>query len=158
MTRRKAKQIDVVRLPSAVDISPGYGKEIELPDEKTAREQFFGKTLEEAEGLFRKNALHYQEALSWMGARGFQFYVRAFINYMKSEASSGDSDAVNSFVGLVGFRLEEPAVVAPIAGELRDVCVQVLEQWGRYEVDEALYGDLRSEYRTAITKLEEIVD
>jgi hypothetical protein len=69
-------------LPTAKDISPAYGTDHEDLDAKHARKNFYGKTLEEAELLFRQNALHYQEDLMSMGPAGFRFYVEAFTRYL----------------------------------------------------------------------------
>ena len=42
-------------------------------DEEVACDHFLGKTLDEAEALFRANSLYYQEDLMWMGPRAFVF-------------------------------------------------------------------------------------
>ena len=151
-----AKKIVELGLPSEGDISPRFRSGTESFDEECAREDFLGKTLEEAEGLFRENALRYQEDLQWMGAAGFRFYIRAFGNYLKSEASAGDSDAVSCFTWVIEWRLENPRSIAPVARELREVCAHVVEYWERYEVDEALLGDLRDRYRNLIRVLGEL--
>ncbi len=75
-------------------------------DERAACEHFLGKNLDEAEALFRENALTYQEDLMFMGASAFRFYVQAAINYIQSEAATGDADMINCFAGLLEHRLE----------------------------------------------------
>lgn len=44
-------------------------------DERSACEHFLGKSLLEAETLFRENSLYYQEDLMFMGASAFRFYL-----------------------------------------------------------------------------------
>src|SRR5688572_29797752 len=104
-----------MRLPTAKDISPRYGTDYEGNDERCAREHFLGKSLDDAEALFRKNALYYEEDLLWMGAPAFRYYVPAFIRYIQSDHSSGDPDAINCFAGLVERRSERRRDVAAIA-------------------------------------------
>ncbi|MFH1499445.1 MAG: hypothetical protein ABII82_16670 [Verrucomicrobiota bacterium] len=96
-----------MNLPTAKDISPRFGRGDEGLDEAYARKTFSGKDLSEAEALFRENALFHSESLLWMGQRGFQFYIDAFIAYIRSPYSAGDSDAVNAFLSLIDAKREE---------------------------------------------------
>ncbi len=66
-------------------------------DERWAVGNFLGKTLQQAEELFRESAVTYQEDLQHMGPVAFRFYVPAFVSYLRSAVSSGDSYAVNGF-------------------------------------------------------------
>src|SRR5687767_6247100 len=116
-----------MRLPTAKDISPRYGTDYDGNDERCAREHFLGKSLDEAEALFRKNALFYEEDLLWMGAPAFRYYVSAFIRYIRSEHSRCDPDAINCFASLLAQRAEQTVDVAPIAGELADACRYVID-------------------------------
>jgi len=70
----------------------------------TAKEHFFGKTLEEAEELFVKNALCYQEDVMWMPSVPFRYYVHAYMNYLLGKQSEYDTDAASCFLGLVEFK------------------------------------------------------
>lgn len=98
-----------------------------------------GKTLEQAEELFWDNALLYQEDLMFMGPVAFRFYVPAYVNYLRSEASSGDPDAVNCFVSLVRHRWEfEPDELKPGRELLLDACRSVLAEWDRFGVNESI--------------------
>ncbi len=140
-------------LPTAKEISPGFRTGHEALDERCAREHFSGKTLEEAEELFRQNALFYEEDLLWMGAAGFRYYVVAFVRYLESEQSSGDSDALNAFVSLLEQRSREPKVVAPIGEFLKGACGYLLQDFERYDADPAIYGDLRGKLQALETSL-----
>jgi hypothetical protein len=113
-------------------------------DERWACDKFFGKTVEEAEGYFAENFLSAQEDLMWMGPVAFRFYVPAAIRYIESEKSKGDSDAINCFVGLLEFRVEnEPEEIRPIASELASALRYILENYEKFDVNFAIYGDLR---------------
>lgn len=88
-------------------------------DERSACEHFLGKTLEEAEALFRENSLYYQEDLMFMGASAFRFYVQAAINYIQSESAIGDGAIISCFASILEHRLEhEPQALAPVIPQL----------------------------------------
>lgn len=98
------------RRPSSADINVHN-----TLDERWAVGNFLGKTLEQAEELFRESAMTYQEDLQHMGPVAFRFYVPAFVTYLRSAASSGDSYAVNAFASLVRNRWEsEPEELKPV--------------------------------------------
>jgi len=125
-------------------------------DERCACEHFLGKTVEQAELLFRQNALYYEEDLLFMGPMGFRYYVPAFVRYIQSEHSSGDPDAINCFAGLLEHRSKKRREVASIAGELADACRYILQHYDRFGVDPSIYGDLRSRYESLVSRLHEL--
>jgi len=107
----------IMRLPTAEEINP-------IPDDldgQHAVQHFLGKTLEEAEALFREDSITYQEDLMFMGPSAFRFYVQAAINYIQSEAATGDSDIVNCIAGILESRLEfEPDELVAVAERLAE--------------------------------------
>src|SRR5687768_7119908 len=115
-------------------------------DEQWACKHFLGKTVEQAELLFRENALYYQEALGWMGPVAFRYYISAFIRYIQSEHSAGDADAVSCFASILEQRIEKTRDVSPVAGALADACRYVMKHYDRFDVDQSIYGDLRPRY------------
>ncbi|MEW6303463.1 MAG: hypothetical protein AB1705_08340 [Verrucomicrobiota bacterium] len=116
-------------------------------DERSACEHFLGKNLEEAEALFRENALYYQEDLRFMGATAFRFYVRAVIRYVESEEATGDSDIINCLAGILEHRLEfEAEELVAVAPQLASACRYVCEHYDRFDVTPEIYGDLRSRF------------
>lgn len=118
-------------------------------DEQSACEHFFGKSLVEAEGLFRENSLYYQEDLMFMGASAFRFYVRAAIRYIQSEAATGDSDIINCFAGLLEHRLEfEAQELVAVAPLLASACCYILEHYDRFALAPDIYGDLRPRFQS----------
>ena len=113
-------------------------------DERSACEHFLGKTVDQAEGLFRENSLYYQAYLMWMGPVAFRYYAPAAISYIQSEAATGDADIVSCFVGLLEFRLEhEPQGLVAIAGELASVCGYITDHYEQFDVTPEVHGDLR---------------
>lgn len=128
-------------------------------DERWAVGNFLGKTLAQAEELFRESAMTYQEDLQHMGPVAFRFYVPAFVTYLRSAASSGDSYAVNAFASLVRNRWEsEPEELKLVRELLADACRTVLGEYDRFGVDEAIYCGhtglgLHSDYEALLVSL-----
>lgn len=117
-------------------------------DERHACKIFFGKSIEEAEALFRENALFYHEDLMWMGPVAFRFYVGGAIRYIHSEAASGDSDAVNSFASVLEFRLEhDSAELVPVAEQLAAICGYIVQHYQRFDLTPEIYGDVRARFQ-----------
>ncbi len=112
-------------------------------DERHACRMFLGKTVAEAETLFRENALLYSEDLLWMGPIAFQFYLRAFVNYLEGSASAGDSDAINCFVGLIEFRAEQcPETLRTVRAEIGATCRGLAANIDKFDAGQGIYGEL----------------
>ena len=118
-------------------------------DERSACEHFFGKSLQEAEALFRENSLSYQEDLMFMGPSAFRFYVQAAISYIRSEASTGDSAIASCFASLLEHRLEyEAEELRPVAEHLAGICGYIVEHYDRFDLTPEIFGDLRPRFQT----------
>lgn len=112
-------------------------------DERKACEHFLGKTVEQAEALFRENPIYYQEDLMWMGPVAFRYYIRAATNYIRSGAATGDSAMVICLASLLEFRLEyESAELEPVAQELAAVCGYVLDHYERFILTPGIFPDV----------------
>jgi hypothetical protein len=134
----------IMTLPTAAEINVH-----DSLDERHACENFLGKSVEEAEVLFRENALFYQEDLMWMGPVAFRFYVESVIRYIQSDAASGDSDAVSCFATVLEFRLEqEPAELVSVGGRLASICGYIIKRYERFDLAPEIYGDVRVRFRT----------
>jgi len=121
-------------------------------DERSASEHFLGKTLEQAEALFRENSLYYQEDLMWMGPRAFCYYVDAVIRYVQSEAASRDTDIILSLISILEFRLEhQPADMLPVAGKLGAFCDYIVQHHERFQLAAEYYGDFRARFQVLQT-------
>ena len=126
-------------------------------DEVTACGHFLGKSLAEAEKLFFKNALYYQEDLMYMGPRAFCIYFEAFVTYLESPAAEGDSDSVNCLVGLLEFRLKyNRREISAAFGRLAQCCRYILKNWSRYEVSQVIYGNLKEQLGAVCASLESV--
>jgi hypothetical protein len=134
-----------MQLPTASEINPTPGN----LDEQCAARNFLGKTLGQAEAMFREAALLYQEDLMFMGAPAFRFYVPAAINYIRSDAAAADSDMINCFAGILEFRLEyEAGEMVAVAPLLASACRHIVDGYERFDVTPAIYGDLRPRYKS----------
>lgn len=103
-------------------------------DEQYASEHFLGKNLREAEGLFADSFLYYEEDLMWMGPVAFRYYVRAAINYIKSDSSRGDPEVWSLDCPLAYLLEIDPDSLLPIAGLLEDACDYLLNNQSKFEV------------------------
>jgi hypothetical protein len=111
-------------------------------DGQAACEHFFGKSLDEAEAMFRERDLYYQEDLMWMGAPAFRYYVPAALQYVRR--STGDvSEFVSWLVSTLEHRLEwDREELAPVASQLAEFCGYVIEHWSRFSEGAEFYGDV----------------
>lgn len=144
------------RIPTTSDINV-----YDSLDEQSAVKRFYGRSLEEAEQLFCDNFLSCQEDLFAMGPRAFNFYVLAAVRYLLSPDSNGDSDAISSFCS--GLHLRAENVACPLEvdvhtgrdtpAEVRSAIAAILGDFERFDVDESIYGDVRSRYKTLLKRL-----
>jgi hypothetical protein len=131
-------------LPTAKEIDPYGGL-----DGQVACKNFLGKSLDEAEALFRENSLYYQEGLMWMGPVAFRFYVQAAIRYIQSEAATDDSAIASCMAMILEFRLEhESAELVPIADQLAFICGYIVEHYERFDLTPEIFGDVRTRLQT----------
>jgi hypothetical protein len=129
-------------LPSREDINV-----FDSLDERVACRHFLGKDLDAAEALFRENSAYFEEDLLWMGPTAFRFYVEALIRYLRSDASEGDAGIVSCFAGILEFRLENASEeLRPIAPRLALACGDILRDYGRFQVDPEIWGDVGPRY------------
>ena len=137
-----------MRLPSEEDINV-YGSR----DEAEAVKNFHNKTLEEAEALFRDGSTYYQEDLMWMGMRAFQFYSQAALNYLQSDASTGDAGFVRALYGIIVTRSgnKDFSVASENVKKLMDY---VIDHYQKFHVSVSIYGDLLEKYRQLRDRLE----
>ncbi|WP_309398289.1 hypothetical protein [Cerasicoccus maritimus] len=120
----------------------GYGRNDIALDEERAMEHFYGRSLERAEELFAENAHIYKEDLMWMPVKPFQFYIMAFINYLKSERSQNDSGAASAFISLIDFKLEnESRFLIEVWEAVSDALSYIRERQCWYDADLDIYGD-----------------
>lgn len=111
-------------------------------DEGYACRNFLGKSLTEAQKLFVEDALTYQEDLMWMPVKPFQFYLPAYMDYLKSEESEGDSDGASCFISLISHKLgtesKDLTELWPIIENTLEI-VKSKQDW--YDASEDIYGN-----------------
>ncbi|MGH7956781.1 MAG: hypothetical protein ACREH8_07190 [Opitutaceae bacterium] len=128
--------------PTALEISPTNGLDL---DEKEAVAHFLGKSVLEAEALFRDNFVHYSNDLHWMGPVAFGYYFPAFANYLRSAESAGYGDAVNSLIVLLEIRMtNDAASLVSVKEELLGCLDYCIGNYSKFEVSADVYGDLKS--------------
>jgi hypothetical protein len=131
-----------VRLPTADEINVYNSL-----DEQWALRNFLGKTLEEAEALFRGNRLHYLGDSLWMGPKAFCFYVPAAVRFIQSDDTTGDPATVSYFHSVLEWRLQnDRAQIASVIPLLREAVSYILDHWERFDVEPAIFGDLKERY------------
>ncbi len=142
-----------MNLPTGRELNP-----FDNLDGRNAERHFLGKSLEEAEALFRENSNCYQEDLMFMGAAGFRFYLHAAIRYIESEAAAGDDLMILCFLGILEHRLEfEREELIAIAHPLASACRYILEHCERFDLSPEHYGDLLPRCRALEEALLEMV-
>lgn len=111
-------------------------------DANWAFKQFFGKSFEEAEGMFQSNALYYQEDLQSMPAVVFNFYAPALANYIVSLRAKGDSDGASSFLHLLSWMLQtRREIIFPKTEQLLlSAAEQIASRQDFYEAEADIYG------------------
>lgn len=122
-------------------------------DEIAAKDHFLGKTVDEAELLFRENSAYYQDDLMWMGPRAYEYYLQSVVNYLKSPQAAGDTHIISCMYSVIRFRAEESGfeLGRESVGELVDY---VIGSYEKFDVNPDVYGDLLSQYEELKSELE----
>ena len=117
-------------------------------DAECAFKQFAGKSLKEAEEMFRDNALHYQEDLLAMPAIAFNYYAPVFAKYVLSNNAKGDSDGASSFLHMVIELIQANRSLATEKTEHTLIAAAkiVATRQAFYDADIDIYGDFSDLY------------
>jgi hypothetical protein len=111
-------------------------------DTPYAYEHFSGKSIEEASELFVKNSIYYHEDIMFMPLQCFRYYIHAYMNYLLSDKSKGDSSGADCFFGLIKFRKAE---ILAADENLRAKISEVLRRLGAsqewYDAELEIFGD-----------------
>lgn len=117
-------------------------------DGKCSFEHFFDVSFDEAEAMFQRNALYYQEDLQSMPSAAFNFYAPALAKYIISERAAGDSDGASSFLHTVAWMLKTQRNI--IASETEKLLLSASDYVARnqqfYEADVDIYGKFSDTY------------
>lgn len=135
------------RLPTQLEINPIPG---DLGGEHAVK-MFHGKSVTEAELLFRENSLFYQEDFMFMGPAAYAFYFPAAFSYLRSQYSVNDADFVSSMLATMESRVtgeyNDAQALGPAINTMLDFCLHALEHYELYDVDHEIHGDLRPRLR-----------
>lgn len=122
-----------------------WGPESDDLDESYARRVFFGKSVEETFPLFARNVIERASELRFMPIACFQFYMRAYRDYLLLESTLSNDmapDAASCFIGLVSEKLErEPETVLPLMPELLPTLRHLALHQSEYDADIDIYGN-----------------
>jgi hypothetical protein len=146
----------VMSIPTREQINP-----YDDLDGRAACDHFLGKSLEQAEALFRENGDYYGGDLMWMGPVAFRYYVQAAIRVVKNESEPRRLEIIPAFVLALEHRLEfERAELVPIAAKLAEVCSYILEHYdvlGDLPGSEEQTRKLQDTVRRELKKLEQVL-
>ena len=124
-------------LPTREEINPTFDD----LDGRVACEHFFGKTLDEAEALFRENC-RYEEDLLWMGPVAFRFYFLAADRFIRSDAATAEVSFIRGIAHTLEHRLEcHPQELSPITLQIEELCRYVIEHWLRFAPGPDMYDE-----------------
>lgn len=124
-------------------------------DVACAHKNFFGLSLDEAENRFRENALSYQEDVVFMPRACFVYYLHAYLNYLLSSDSRGDSDGASCFFGLVECRSHDFALLpADALAKVHLVLDRLGTRQGYFDAEEYIYGSFATKADVARKQLD----
>ena len=141
-------------VPTVLQISPTNCQSL---DEREAVEHFLGLDVEAARKLFFENPLYYSGDLMWMGLPAFRYYFPSFADYLRSDASLMDADALNSLATTLAFRLDRlEGGQAELAQDecIRDTVRYCLREFERFDADDSFYPDLKPTLARVLDVLE----
>jgi len=142
-----------MQTPSKIDWGNIDDNDIEL---LSSFKTFFGTSISEAEAIFQRNALFYQEELQSMPRIPFNFYAPALVNYITSDRARDDSDGASSFLNMVSWMLKSNrnVVEQETALMLLAAAEQVAGRQPFYGADPSIYGSF-AELNARIQELAE---
>lgn len=119
-----------------------------------AYEHFFGKSLDEAFALFVKNALYYEEDVMFMPLICFRYYIHAYMSYLLSPSSAGDSDGGSCFFGLVEGRLVDIQTSdSHLLARVEEVLRRLRDNQEFYGASEEIYGSFRKKAELSLKRI-----
>ncbi len=122
-------------LPTKEEINPIP----EYLDGQMAVEDFLGKSLEEAEAMFRQDLGHCWESLNNLGPVAFRFYVRAAIKYLHDELPKTDPSSVSWFAHVIDLWLDyQRDELKPVASPLFHLFEEYLTNYPRFDEHDAM--------------------
>lgn len=125
-------------------------------DERFAAQMFLGKSIAEAVEMFREHSIPCAEALADMGPQARVFYLAAYLQYLASEDSRGDTDAAAGLVRVAHEVMDSGLDSGEIQEQLLAVLELIHSQFPRYAPDrmtQKIYHQVPDEVRGTIHAL-----
>jgi hypothetical protein len=123
-------------------------------DTESAYKTFHGKSLAEARAVFKSNAFYYLEELTHMPSRCFQYYLNAYLDYILSDESRGESGGASSLFYTVEARIQEFADYEELRQRTCESLTQIAlrqEEW--YDASEDIYGSFAEKASILIQRM-----
>ena len=124
-------------------------------DAAWAKKNFLGKTREQAVEMFVENAMNFQEDIMFMPEPCFRFYAHAYIDYLMSDRSKGDSDGASCFFGIVEVRKDD---ILRGPAELKTRVEALLRRLGErqawYDAEPKIYGQFKERSKACLRMIE----
>lgn len=122
-------------LPTKEEINPIP----ECLDGQSAVTDFLGKTLEDAEEMFRHNSGHCWETLNYLGPVAFRFYVPAAIKFLHDDLPNTDPPNFSWFAHVIDMWLDyQRDELKPVADSLSCLFEEYLVQYSRFDEYDAM--------------------
>ena len=125
-------------------------------DTPYAYDHFFGKTLREAVGLLAESAVYYHEDLLFMPSACLRYYIVAYIEYLSSERSFGDSGGASCFLSLIDCRCDD---IRSFSRNTFQRTIKALKKMrvhqNRYNGSPEIYGDFATRIEQTLRLLNE---
>ncbi len=140
-----------MEIPTELEINP-------LPEDldgQWAVRHFLGKTVEDAELMFRLKLDYNGEDLMHMGPVAFRYYFPAVCRYIQSHLPDGSPQIFSAFLALVNFWLEsDPDRLRPVAAQAAELFSEILSRSTGFEEFEELIRNVQTlpEYKTALSQ------
>jgi hypothetical protein len=121
-----------------------HGYEADL-DVRYAHKLLFGKSTSEVVTHFADaRCIERADELLYMPRAAFQYYIFAFVEYIRSAQAAKDSDAGSVFLRLLADReKKDPGSVRAIYSELRDAVHFVAENQEYFAASPDIYGSFK---------------
>jgi hypothetical protein len=125
-------------------------------DERFAAQMFLGKSIAEVSAMFRTHSIQCAEALADMGPKARVFYLPAYLQYLASEDSRGDTDAASGLTRIAHEIMETGWDSREIRDQLLAALERIHSEFARYAPDrktQRIYHQVPDEVRRAIRML-----
>ncbi len=129
-------------------------------DERWALNHYLGKDLDFAEQrYYTLDPLSMVHDFTLVGCRAFRYYIFGAFRYLQSGHSKGEPDVYSALPEILDKKLsEDPRAFLPIAAYIIEFSQWAIENYGKFDVDPDIYGDVREGYRTLQRKMKALAN